>query len=48
MGMWEVREQGQNMGWGLRAEPQAKGKLLRLETKAMVFFLLRIRFKKLN
>lgn len=31
--VWEVRGQGLNMGWGLRMSPQAKGKLLRLETK---------------
>lgn len=36
--MWEVREQGQNMGWGLRAEPTGKGQTAQIRNKGRFFF----------
>lgn len=48
-GMWEVREQGQNMGWGLRAEPAGKGQTAQIRNKGrIIFFLLRVHLIKLN
>lgn len=48
--MWEVREQGQNMGWGLRAEPAGKGQTAQIRNKGRIFFffLFSIHLKKIE